>query len=294
MWRGKISLLPVGVGLATIAPARAEELGARAEGRADVGIADGANSGAAPWSTAATSLDERYDVVLTGGLGADRTVLLRAAAVDTRTAALTLAVAYTRMNDDAPPDPADLPGWRLEGVELEDPTRHESVELGLAYPFADRRVSLALHPRYDWRMSALTGHTSAFNFGVSGAVRPLPTLTFAAGTFALLENGYRDTERTLVVGGRWDPGRFFGFEADAWAPLTQEWSWKRMRWRTGADLGVLEWMRLRAGWASDEGVRFGAVGLGLTDEQADLDYGVRIQLDDPSRNWHELQLTVHF
>lgn len=294
MWRGKAYLLGLGVGLVTIGAARAEELGARAEGRADVGIADGANTGAAPWSTAATSLDERYDVVAAGGLGADRTVLLRAAAVDTRTAAITLALAYTRMTDDAAPAPADLPGWRLEGDELEDPTRHESVELGLAYPFADRRVSLALHPRYDWRESALTGKTSAFNFGASAAFRPLATLTFAAGTFALLENGYRDTERTLVVGGRWDPGSFLGIEADAWAPLTEDWSWKRMRWRTGADVGLLQWMRLRAGYASDEAVPFVAVGLGLTDEQADLDYGVRVQLDDPNRNWHELQLTVHF
>lgn len=284
----------LGAVLGTSPPAYAEELGARSAGRGEVGIADGGNTAAAPWNTAAVSLDERYDVVTAGGLGADQVVSLRAAAVDTRTASITLGLAYTRLTDNATPLPGDLPGWRTEGAELDDPTRHESVELGLAYPFFERTLSIALHPRYDWRNSELTGKTSAFNFGASLAARPLPSLTFAAGTYALLETGYRDTERTLVIGGRWQPGDFFGVEGDALAPLEDDFSWKRARWRLGADVGLLEWLRLRAGYASEQSQPFASAGLGLTSEQADLDYGVRVQVDDPNRNWHELQVTVHF
>lgn len=287
--RGLLCALLVSVG-----DARAEDLGAKSLGRAGVGVADGLDTAAAADHAAAVSLEEVYDVTAGAGLGADRAVLVRGAAVDSRSSVVTLALGYTRLTDDAEPAVADLPGWRPEGVTLEDPTEHQSVRAGLAYPFAGRRLSVALHPRFDWRSSALTGDTSAFNFGASVAGRPLPTLTVAAAAWNLLENDYRDTERTLALGARWQPGTFLGVEGDVLAPLTDDWAWTRTDWRAGLDVGVVEWLVLRAGYASDDAIDHLGVGLGFQSPEASVDYGARVRLDQPSRNWHEIQLTVHF
>ena len=57
---------------------------------------------------------------------------------------------------------------------------------------------------------------------------------------------------------------------------------------------IRDWLALRAGWSMESGTHYASAGIGLINEKAVLDYGVKVQLDDPSRNWHGLDLRVNF
>ena len=280
-------------GWAWVGLAHAQDMGARALGRGGVGRADGADVSAEAVSLAAISLAERYEMVSGAELGPDGRFLFRGVAVDSRTSAVTLGAGYRRLADNVPPTGSALPGWKPSGAELEDPTTHEGVHLGLAVPFLERRMSFAAHTRFDWRDSAQLGKDNGFNLGFSAAGRPIPTLTLAAGARNLLATDYPDTRRTADFSIRYDPGIYLGIEADVVAPLDR-FTVDQFEWHAGADASMVEWLAIRSGWYADAGTHFVTGGVGLISEKASLDYGVRVRLDDPARNWHALDLRVVF
>jgi hypothetical protein len=293
MLPGKPLFAIAAMGLGWAVPASAEELGARSMGRGGVGRADAADVGGEAENLAALSLVPRYEIVAGAELGPDARFLLRSNAVDSRTSKVTLGAGYQRLTDNVPPTGDALPGWKLPGEELENPTSHQGVHLGLAVPFLDHRLAIAAHTRFDWRSSDLEGDDNAFNFGFSVAGRPLPTLTLAAGARDLL-GGYADTTRSADLSVRYDPGPYLGIEADVTTPLEGTFTADRLGVHAGFDVGAVKWLALRGGWYMDEGTHFATAGIGLISEQATLDYGVRVQLDDPARNWHGLDLRVSF
>lgn len=294
MWPGKRCLRIV-AGLALSAsPAFASDMGARATARGGVGLADGGDAAGEAQNLAAVALDPRYVLYAGAALGPDGYFLARGGAVDTKTSVVALGAGYTRLADNVPPTGADLPGWKDPDAELGNPTTWQRVHVGLAVPMLDRRLSIGASGRYDWRTSAITGDAEAFNFGVSVAGRPAEMLTLAVGGRNLLGGNYARVTREVDLAARFTPGPNFGLEADISAPADADFALDRFRWRAGLDVGVIDWLALRGGWSLEGTTHFASAGLGLVNEKVVLDYGVKVQLDDPARNWHGLDLRVNF
>lgn len=292
MWRGKVTTIIAGAALVT--SARAEDLGARALGRGEVGRADAATSAGGGATIAANALVDQYLAFSGGKAGIDKTWGLRAGALDSRTSAVTLSVGYYRLWDTLPRTGADLPGWKVPDDDLLNPAVHQGGWLGLAYPMFDRKLAIGADARLDFYESEQLPKDWAFNFGVSAAARPVESLSFSLATRNLLETDFRDTERSLEIGARFEPGKYLGVELDTVAPLTKGVTWSNVGWHVGADVGIAEVVSLRGGFLADDAEQYGCGGIGLLSERAILDYGAKIQVSDPSRTWHELDLTVKF
>lgn len=273
-----------------------DNIGARALGRGSVGIADPGDAGGAQLSLASASLQERYEVVAGVGIGTDDYLMQRGLAIDSRTTVVTLALGYTRWTDSVDPPTEWLPGWYPEGEEITDATTHQGLWGGIAYPMLGRRMSLGVDARWDWRDSDLNGQTQNFNFGASFSAKPHEMLTIAVAGRELLDLGYRDTERSLDAGIRFDPGVAFGIEADVRTELMGDPVLENLDYSAGIDVSVVRWLSLRGGWTLLEGHHNATAGLALTSDKADLDYGVRWELDDVEalRTWHGLDVRFKF
>lgn len=270
------------------------DLGARATGTGMTGVANPDDIGAVRLSLATASLVERYEIYTGAELGPDSHVVLRGGAMDSRTSAVAVALGYRRLTDNEPLTGLERPGWKTASDAFENPTEHQGFFGGLAYPFLPGRASAAVDVRYDTWDSDRLGTDAAFNFGFSAAFRPIETVTVAGAVANLLENDFRDTTRELRAGVRWDPGDFFGVEADVLSPLTNDMSWQTVNWRLGANVGVATFLSLHAGYANDHTRSWATGGLGLVSERADLDYGMRVRVDAPRNNVHTLDLRVRF
>lgn len=316
MWPGKpplafllavslkaVEVLAVGslAALAYAEPAYAEDMGARSLASGGVGLADGKNVAGEELNLSAAALDPSYVVYGGAEVGPDKRFLARSGAVDSRTSAVALGAGYRWMMDNVPPAGAELPGWKPADTELSNLSTTQRVHLGLAVPFLERRLAIGAHTRFDWKDSALTGTTNAFNFGFSVAGRPIPTLTVAAGARNLLTSAFTSVTREADLAVRFDPGPYLGLEADVSAPIegpasaaSEQFGVDTFRWRAGADVSATSWLALRGGWSLVEDHHYAHAGLGLVSDKATLDYGVKVQLDMPSRNWHALDLRINF
>lgn len=286
--------------LSLILPALADDpavdnVGARALGRGSSGLADPGDAGAIQMNLAAASLRPRYELVIGAGIGIDDWLMQRGVAIDSRTTAVALALGYTHWTDDVYPTGVGLPGWYPADEELNDPTDHQGLFLGLAYPFAGRRMSVAVDGRYDWRDSDVSGSSGSANFGLSVAGQPHETLTLALAGKELLDLGYRDTEPSIDFGVRWDPGAVLAIEAGVRSEIVADVG-QAIDVSAGIDGILTTWLTLRAGWTWLDQHHYACAGLSLISEHADLDYGMRWQADDfgALRTWHGLDLHLKF
>ncbi|MDP2308336.1 MAG: hypothetical protein Q8P18_20115 [Pseudomonadota bacterium] len=301
---GKPTLSKVTVGVALVgflagsaqaAPVPVDEMGARSLGRGGVGRADGADVSGEELNLASVSLVPAYSVYGGAELGPDARFLARSGAVDSRTSPVALGAGYRWRVDDVPPTGADLPGWApVADDALGNPTSAHRVHLGAALPFLERRLSLAVHTRFDWWDAELSGKGTAFNFGFSVAGRPLPSLTVAAAARNLLTTSDTRTTREVDLGLRFDPGPYLGIEADVVAPIADGLDIETFAWRAGADISATTWLAVRGGWSMEAGAHNAHAGIGLVSDKATLDYGIKVRLDAPERNWHALDLRVNF
>lgn len=299
MLRGKLVLFGLMVCFGFVTPAHADDLstdmlstdviGAVDLGRAGVSRADGTDVASFGENIAAISLGDTYAVFAGAGLGASSAYGLHAGAVDAQTSAVAFGLRYVRLSDQPALTGDDLPGWKVPGDTLENPTTHQGVHAGLALPLIDTQLALGVTGRYDWRSSTLGGKEHAINMGVSAAWRPVETVTLAAGADNLLQNDYPDTARSLGAGVRWAPGDYLGLELDMQSPWDQRVGFAE--WGLGADLGLNEWLVLRAGVETTWAV---AGGLALQGDNASLNYGARFPLGETSTGWHGLDLRIFF
>ncbi len=269
--------------------------GARGDARGGTGLANSNDVGAISTNVATAALTEQYDMTAGGVAGPDSTWLGRIAAVDSRTSVVTLGASYNYLSDDVPPPSAALPGWALLDEALTNTTLHQGVSLGLAYPFMDRRISVGVTGRFDWRASEQEGDSDGFNFSASMAARPYEPLTLALSVQNVLDLGYADTRRLVDLAVRYDIGTYLALEGQ----LRTEWMGnpleESLAEHFGADVGVTEWLRLGAGWSHEDGMHRVGGGLSLVSEKAELDYSVVGEVDSsPARLWHGLDLRVHF
>lgn len=274
----------------------ADWLGARSLARGGTGLADGDDAAAVGANVATIALADRYDVVAGGVRGPDDTWLGGVAAADSRTSVVTLGATYTYSADNVPPTGASLPGWLVLGEALDNPTSHQGLSVGLAYPFLGRKLAIGVTGRYDWRASENDGNASAFNFGASIAARPDETVTLALAIQNVLDLDYADTRRLVDLGARWQPGPYLALEAS----LQTEWMGnpfeESLAEHAGVDVFAVEWLALRAGWQHEDGLHQVGGGIGLVSERAAIDYGIsgEVGSNDPLRLWHGLDLRVHF
>ena len=291
-----ISLLVCGLLLAP-SEAHAEDRGARSLGAGGTGLADPMDTAVASQSVAAISLLPRYDISTGLGLGPDKRFHLQAVAVDSRTSIVTLSASWYRTMDQLPLIGSDLPGWQLPDETLSNLTEHQGLSLGLAYPFMERRASIGLGGRYDWRNSEQTGKQKDWNLSAFAAARPIDILTLAFTAQNLLRSGYPDLQRNLELGARLAPGPYLGLEVDGMVPLEEALLWDDARIGVGASIGIVELIALRGGWQQQAGTQDMTLGISLLSERASLDYGVRIAIGEGpgSRGvWHGVDLRVFF
>ena len=283
--------------LLLLAPAQAEDRGARSLGAGGTGLADSMDTAVASQSVAAIALLPRYDITTGLGLGPDKRFHLQAVAVDSRTSMITLSASWYRTMDQLPLTGTDLPGWQLPDETLSNLTEHQGLSLGLAYPFMDRRASIGLGGRYDWRNSEQTGKEKGWNLSAFAAARPLDVLTLAFTAQNLLRAGYPDLQRNLEIGARLAPGPYLGLEVDGMVPLEEALEWERARIGVGASVGIVELVALRGGWQRQAGAQDMTLGISLLSERASLDYGVRIAVGEEAGSrgaWHGVDLRVFF
>lgn len=270
-------------------------LGARSAGRGGTGVADPTDAAAVSVNLATLSLAPRYDIVAGGVRGPDDTWLGRVAAADSRTSAVTLGATYTHLVDDVPPAGASLPGWVVAGNEVDNPTTHQALTVGLAYPFLGKKVGLGVTGRYDWRAAQNEGKSDAFNVGLSVAAAPAESVVVALAAQNLVDSGYADTRRLVDLGLRWTPGKYLALEVGAkteWMGSPFEESLAEL---AGVDVYATEWLVLRGGWQHEGGKHTVGGGLGLVADTAALDYALTGEVgSDPARLWHGLDLRVHF
>lgn len=279
--------------------AAADETGARRVGRGGAALADAADGANVAENTATASLLERYEVVGGGGLGPDATWWARVAAVDSRTAPVTLAAGYYHKQDNIPPTGDLQPGWKVPGSALSNVSVHQGFYVAAAYPMLKRRLSLGLSGQWDWLESERLGAIDKPNFGASLAGKPTEQITLAATAKELLDVGYPHAHRSATVGARWDPGPYLGLEVAGELALDDPAALDTatdIAFHGGADVHVVEWFVLRAGYAREDGLDYvgGGVGLVATGKAA-LDYGMRVELGaDPFTSWHVLDVRVNF
>ncbi len=271
-----------------------EDIGARATGAGLVGVANPNDIGALRLNIATASLTERYEIYTGAELGPLAHFALRGGAMDSRSSPVALALGYRHVHDERWLWQDERPGWMTPDSTFQNPTDHQGLYAGLAYPFSNRKASVAVDARYDWYVSDLLDQASAFNFGVSGAWKPADSFVLAAALDNLLETNFRDTSRQLRLGARWDAGQYFGLEGDVLAPVTTTWDWKKLDWRVGANVGFAQFVAIRAGYANEATKNWVTGGVGFTSPDCDLDYGVRVRIDDPFHNVHTLDVRVRF
>lgn len=274
--------------------ADAQDLGARSVGRGGTGRADPTDVAAIAGNLAVAAMTPRYDLFAGSALGPDSRFVLRGGAVDSRTSAWTIGAGYERRTQNIPPTGDDLPGWQAPGDVLDNPSTAQRVYMGAAVPFLEKRYAVALTGRYDWGSSEQGGAVDGFNFGAQVAGRPLEGLTIAAGMRDILGENHPDHARTADLAVRWQPGKFFAIEGDMVAPVSNAFAIDRFGWHVGAEASVIEWLALRGGYENVATTSFATAGLGLGSERISLDYGARVQLDDPARSWHALDLRLVF
>jgi hypothetical protein len=282
------------VGCGAFAPAWAQDVGARAQAHGDALRADLDDVSGLSENLAALTMKERYDVFAGAGLGPDARFVLRGGAVDSRTSPhVTIGAGYERLAENVAPTGDLLPGWKEPDEVLDNPSLDQTVYAGVAVPVLDRHLVFAGNGRYRWGTSLREGSTSAFDFGFSVAGRPAETVTLSLGARNLL-NSDDASPRVVDFGARWQPGKYFAIEGDAVAPAEGDFALDRFGWHGGVDASFTDWLTVRAGYENVATASYVTAGAGLGNDKVSLDYGMRLDVGTPSRNWHALDLRVSF
>ena len=224
---------------------------------------------------AALALDERYDVHGHAAAGGGRGWNFCASVVDSRTSAVAFGLSYSYRFGDVAFTDDDLPGWIADGELPTNVKRTHTVGVGLAVPFADRRVAVGIGGavrRYDHDRN---GDVWTGDLDVALAATPAPGLTLGLAARDLLPFDHPDDPDPVLVGG-------VGYQA---GPV-----------RLAGDLGVLletgdlrgalgieaavDIVRVRTGWRAGEAPAL-TWGLGVLNEQGGFDYAMAIPLDEP-------------
>lgn len=220
-------------------------------------------------------VDERYTFLVGGGYG-DRGLHGTVAALDSKTAPVALGLAYTYDRYTPALSTAELPGWNVPGQEATNRKRYDDLALGLAFPFADRRLALGLGGavsfyNHDRQGKGITGNATA-----GFAWRPDDRVTVGLTGRNLLPVNSPGRDPELLAGvwvGDEEIGALMlegGARFDRGAPLLLA---------AGGEVELGSAARARLGWRLDDGRHRASLGFGFGTPDAGLDLALQAPID---------------
>ena len=133
------------LGFLLAGPAMAQDVhGANVAGRGGALVGDPADNANLLSNPGALALSERYDVQGYAGFGPDGALEWGVSALDARTSPVALGLSWRRTIRERELRTEDLPGWIVPGDDIERVERAHELAVGVAYPFADRTLSLGI------------------------------------------------------------------------------------------------------------------------------------------------------
>lgn len=130
-------------------------------------------------SPALIALTERYDGLGFGVLGPVGGFEGGLSAVDSRTSAVAMGLAYRRAQISLPVTDDDLPGWLVPGEEPTNREFSDDLTLAVAVPMADRVVSLGVNGTFLWWKRERRGRGFSGNLDLGLALAPHELVTVA-------------------------------------------------------------------------------------------------------------------
>jgi hypothetical protein len=194
--------------------------------------------------------------------------------VDSRSSPVSLGAAYRRLVEEPEFSSEDLPGWVVVGETPTNVKRYHDIQLALAAPALNRKLSLGLGGNLSFTQHDRGGGGREGDLDVGAAYQPLPWLTIGASGQNLLP---------VEWGHPLDVGLGVHLADEGIGELAVEVE-QRFEAEPGTavragfmkPLGELE---LRSGWRRESDAAMG-VGWGLSwgNEQGAVDYAMEIPL----------------
>lgn len=225
----------------------------------------------------ALGLDVRYDFSALFRYGPQGDLEWGGAVVDSRTAPrVAFGVSYVGGVTTPELAIADLPGWKLSDEALDPVRRDHQINVGLALPLLDHRLSFGAGGEvlfFDREVGG-SGTTGNLDFGVAG--RPVPWLGLGLAGRDLIPTG--NDARTLELGAGARAVVDFGsagFDLD-YFPV-----YEAIDYAAGLE-GTTSYASGRVGFRDSgvTGAQHGTWGIGLAGDGASLDYAMAIPIGD--------------
>ncbi|MCB9688604.1 MAG: hypothetical protein H6735_26435 [Alphaproteobacteria bacterium] len=240
------------------------------------GIASETENTALSLNPGLLGLTDRYDVEGMFRYGPDNGLGWGASVVDARTSdQLAGGLFYSGDSYSPPLTIDDSPGWTIPGEEIPNRRRFHDFGLGVAFPLADRKLSLGLGALLGYYNHDRIGDGWRFDASAGVGWKPLDTLTLGLMGRGLVPWGEQDVEASTGLGVRFHPRKFVIEGNAAWLPETTD--AVPLLVAAGVEQGFGP-ARLRAGWNLDAPTETNALslGLGLTGQGATLEYAAWI------------------
>ncbi|MEQ1506907.1 MAG: hypothetical protein ABMB14_32065 [Myxococcota bacterium] len=216
--------------LASAASAADVGTGANLLGMGGVGAAASHDNAAITLNPGLLALEDRYDFQGQFAYGPDAGLHWGFSAADARGGDHKLAGGFSYTGDVyAPPLTVDdLPGWVIEGEEIPNRRRQHEFALGLAIPFAGRRVAVGLSGNLGLFDFDRGGNGAAFDLDAEVGWRPVQPLTLGLSARNVVPWFPQDRATSVVVGARAEAANNvaaelnaeWSFDADPSAPAT--------------------------------------------------------------------------
>lgn len=247
-------------------------------------------------------LDRQYTIGGSARLGPQQSRTFQAGASDSVTGPIALGVMWAG-EWSTPPTPEDeLPGWRVEDDETENPTEGTTIAGALGGAVLQRQLGLGIGVSYHRYKSFYREAEGVVDLsaGLSGRLGDQVVVAAAVRDF-LPSEAFTRAPLTVEGGLRWGPSPWFAVEADVWSELEGV-DTPALAVGVGGVAWVAKSVPLRLGYTHDEnrGPDRLSAGVGAGSEKGSLEYAIGVPLAPIDTNsgtlgtWHGLSMVVHF
>jgi len=247
---------------------------------------------------AMTTMAPRYDLAAGFRLGPDRVRLTQIEALDSSKGAYSMGVAFLWETANRAMDPSELPGWSLPDEDFSEVRTHYTLlAVGGGYSWLDRKVSLGASVIRMSESSSLGESARSYEATASLAARPVEPLYLVVSVENLVPDTDLDAPLKVSGGIRGLPDEIVAIEADLEVDLESRAPDPAVSYMAGLEVFAGEQVPLRVGYRHDAllDAEQGTAGVGITSEEASLDYGVRVSFDvDQTLAWHGVAARLTF
>ena len=192
-----------------------------------------------------------------------------------------------------------MPGWKQPGTTFENPSTTSVFAASLSGGGVHHLMGYAVGVRYYSRVAPLTGTESELNavLSVGFVVRDQLVVT-VTGENLIPQSEFDGAPLGIGTGCRWQPVDTFAVAVDTFTDFESSEDGSVTTPMAGMEYRIVDLVPLRAGWTrnglTDQSYVTG--GFGVSNEQAGLHYGAKVELgDDGNRShWHGLSLRATF